>query len=380
MPLPELQTNNADFGNTLLKIRTMQQQDEQNRILNQNRADTNTRENALMVYKKKREEAEAIKAEAESKKAWRENAGTRVASLAVQPDGDMLNNYKVMYEADKEKNEYGLLPLESYINDKREIDVKAVREYLNRTAGVFLGKPGTKADHLIRNDKADLSKPDSIDNPYALKVTGMIGENGLFTPSAIEPAINPFRKQAQEEKVQNANIKHQEGTLAVSKGNLAVSEGNLKLSQDEKKNPKLESGMVNNVGKQLVSKFYSTLITPGMNETERSKLDAGLKDPITGSIDEAKLRSMLHPDRQKDFDIIKMQSEQNAKTMTPAEAVNEAIAKHYGKRSGATATTKNQSSGNKGTPPQGYILDPQGRKVGGKPAYLSPDGKKVWTE
>ena len=124
MPLPELQTNNADFGNTLLKIRTMQQQDEQNRILNQNRADTNTRENALMVYKKKREEAEAIKAEAESKKAWRENAGTRVASLAVQPDGDMLNNYKVMYEADKEKNEYGLLPLESYINDKREIDVR----------------------------------------------------------------------------------------------------------------------------------------------------------------------------------------------------------------------------------------------------------------
>lgn len=238
MPLPELQTNNADFGNTLLKIRTMQQQDEQNRILNQNRADTNTRENALMVYKKKREEAEAIKAEAESKKAWRENAGTRVASLAVQPDGDMLNNYKVMYEADKEKNEYGLLPLESYINDKREIDVKAVREYLNRTAGVFLGKPGTKTDQLIRNDKADLSKPNSIDNPYALKVTGMIGENGLFTPSAIEPAIDPFRKQAQEEKVQNANIKHQEGTLAVSKGNLAVSQGNLQLSKDEKKNPK----------------------------------------------------------------------------------------------------------------------------------------------
>jgi hypothetical protein len=32
------------------------------------------------------------------------------------------------------------------------------------------------------------------------------------------------------------------------------------------------------------------------------------------------------------------------------------------------------------TPPKGFKIDPQGRKIGGKPAYISADGKQVWTE
>ena len=31
------------------------------------------------------------------------------------------------------------------------------------------------------------------------------------------------------------------------------------------------------------------------------------------------------------------------------------------------------------SPPPGYKLDPNGRKVNGKPAYISPDGKSIWT-
>ena len=31
-------------------------------------------------------------------------------------------------------------------------------------------------------------------------------------------------------------------------------------------------------------------------------------------------------------------------------------------------------------PPAGYKLDPKGRTVKGKPAYISPDGKRVWTQ
>ena len=204
MPLPELNTQGVDFGNTLLKLRTMQQQDEQNALLREGR---NT-QNALKLLEDKKHAAEQMrldeKHKADMQKQRIQNAKDDIKFITSNPDPvtqrEAFKKVKAVHEAE---GTVGMPPEESFINEKGEWDTKKVQEYADKVNGLYDSEIGKTKEIEIKNPQYDPTKPKSITNPTMIKV--QVVRTGLYNFEPVKgaeptPIVDAFDKEDREAK------------------------------------------------------------------------------------------------------------------------------------------------------------------------------------
>jgi len=303
--LPELKTGNVDISNTLLKIAEM------NRTRDQQAAENETRglQNQVLQgtiarqpIELKSQNALYEKQKAENidnlQKTYNDSAASIMNITPEHQYGAYVDFYNRSVDAGSP-----IEPPQTFKNDDGSFNITLfIRKVEERNA---------KLKELRGKDAKDYE----VKQAYSLTDPKSSIFVSIDKTAGSEPPKGYTFTASKDNSDLNERIRHNR-----------VMEGKKSGSGDET----AKVGTINQVSKQLASVYLplakNNMPKTGLSTEAQAQWDALTNtDPITGGVNEARLRDKLLPHQQKAYDWINIRAQRYAATMPPADAVNKAM-------------------------------------------------------